>query len=83
MYSWGAGTSGQLGVSQANDVLRPQSVDPQLALPEQVSCGGHTSIFLKGIVQLMLLQTAQGAASRLQPGSPWPTQADLCMHVAP
>ncbi|KAK9834228.1 hypothetical protein WJX84_010256 [Apatococcus fuscideae] len=48
MYSWGAGTSGQLGVSQANDVLRPQSVDPQLALPEQVSCGGHTSIFLKG-----------------------------------
>lgn len=49
MYSWGAGSNGQLGTGQLQDAAVPQPVVyPSQKTPNAVACGGNHVVALGG-----------------------------------
>ncbi|KAK9822612.1 hypothetical protein WJX74_010462 [Apatococcus lobatus] len=48
MFSWGAGSLGQLGSGMQSDSLRPLEVQACFSPVQQISCGGHHTVFLTG-----------------------------------
>lgn len=65
MYSWGAGTNGQLGTGRLQDAVAPEPVLWDQEAPFAIACGGNHVVALTGmcvmlctqqIVELFLLQ---------------------------